>query len=317
MKAAALALLAFALAAIASAGTAAAAGGAPFQALLNSDGSGHLFVNDGTEPSWAACNPDRTSCRPFAAGGDVSTAGATPETVFWAGGEWLSPLWRGTVAATGPPAVEGAVRANELVTPVPGQWRGGWADDRDAMQLAACATPAGGDCTTLTSAAYVRGCPQGATVLDPVFAGRYLRVADRRVAADATTGFEAALSPYGEEAWPVGPITSAAVVGRIARAAAPRAIGCGPPPLVRASISAAGIASVRCGLGCRAELVGRGGGREVRRARRLAPYPLRGGGPVPALRLPRRALNELGRRRAELVLFVDGKRAARRAVPLG
>lgn len=303
----------------------AAAEWVPFQALLSSDGSGHLFVNNGSEPSWQVCAPDLSNCRPFATGGDVATTGAPSGVVFFwasgvsrAGGGWLSPIWNGNVTSLSPPSVGGTVRANELVTPVPGRWQGGWATDRDAMQLSACANPAGSDCITLTDSSYPGSCAGGSAVLDPVFVGLYLRVADRRFAADTTVAFGAVTSPYGQEAWAPGAITSVAVVGRIGPPLHPRTAKCGPPPLVRATISASAIARVRCGLGCRTSLVAKRAGRKVRRARTLRPFPLSAprNYPIPELSLPARSLSHLGQGRARVVLLVDGKRVASRTVVL-
>jgi hypothetical protein len=53
------------------------------QALLKADGSGFLFVNTPRSPmTWEVCSPSLSSCTPFGSGGELSTAGANPETVF-------------------------------------------------------------------------------------------------------------------------------------------------------------------------------------------------------------------------------------------
>lgn len=291
---------------------------APFQALLNPDGSGRLFVTNGTVPAWSVCAPDRSNCRPFATGGDITTAGAPAAVVFWAGDGWLSPIWDGNVVAVGAPSLSGTLRANELVTPIPGQWQGGWITDRDTMQMAACTTEAGDECITLTDRRYPAGCPGGAAVLDPVFAGKYLRVADRRFAADTTTTFEAVNSPYGQELWMPSPITSVAVVGRIGSSRGQRAAKCGPPPLVRATISGRGVARVRCGLGCRASLIARKGEKTRSATRSLRPFPLQAprNYPIPELRLSSKSLAAFGSGPVSAVVLVDGKRAASRTLHL-
>lgn len=297
---------------------------APFQALLNPDGSGRLFVNNGSEPSWAVCEPSLSNCRPFASGGDVTTAGAPPNVVFRAETgsltepQWVTPTWHGNVTPLAPPFVTGTIRANELVTPVPGRWQGGWSTDHDTTQLSACKSPAGGDCITLTDSRYPASCSGGAAVLDPVFVGRYLRVADRRLAADTTTTLEGVNSPYGHEVWPPTAITSVAMAGRIGPPTHARASQCGPPPLVRASISAGASARVRCGLGCHASLLAKRNGRTVQLARTLRPFPLAAptNYPIPKLSLSSRALSRLGHGRARVVVLVDGKRAADRTVVL-
>lgn len=224
--------------------------GMRMQALLKGDGSGFLFVNTPEEPmSWEACPPVLTSCTLFGSGGEIITTGAPPESVFrvtgGAGSVGLSPLWHGNVFPVTPPSVKGTVRANELVTPVPGGWSGGWENEPDFMQLSACASPAGTNCVTLTNSHYVGGCPNEAAVLDAAFVGDYLRVADRRNGAGPHPMLRYAVgSPYGLDIWAPGPRLSTAIVGRIASATGPRAARCGPPPLNSASISRESIATV-------------------------------------------------------------------------
>jgi hypothetical protein len=206
------------------------------QALLNNNGSGRLFVNTPGGPwLWEVCTAKLSSCKSFKTGRDITTVGAPPGSVFRVSGggrSGVSPLWRGRVKSVAPPAVRGVVRANELVRPIPGSWRGGWKGGSDELQLAACTTPDGHDCTTLTHSHYVDGCRNEAAVLDPFFTGYYLRVADRRLGAGPY--FVAAYAvgtPYGHEVWRRDRITAVAVVGRIAPATGPRTRQCGPPPL--------------------------------------------------------------------------------------
>jgi hypothetical protein len=292
-----------------------------FQALLNPDGSGRLFVNDGNEPEWQACAPDLSSCTPFATGGDITTDGAPPGTVFRADATSFSPLWQGDVRSLGPPSVTGAVRANQLVVPVPGEWQGGWADDYDLMQLSACTTPAADDCLALTPNWRQKECQQGAALLDPALTGRYLRVVNRRYAADTAfllIGYPA----YSHEgAVAGGPTTSVAIVDRIARATGPppKAVKCGGPALNRAVISESGIATVRCALGCRAVLVAERGTKIARVARRLPRrtmpgYPVRSAAAAPTrlLYLSPRMRDRLGPGRLRLRVKIDGLQAARR-----
>jgi len=293
---------------------------------LNPDGSGSMITNSQTNPSdevwsWEACEPDLSSCAPFATGRIVSTDGAAAETVFRVtsslGATALSPVWHGNVAATGLPSVAGTVRANELVSPVAGQWSGGWDGGGDLFQLAACMTLSGTGCTTLTHSNYPRQCPGTAVVLDPFFTGRYLRVADWRLGAGPyVMPLYAVVTPYGHRGWEPRPTVSAAVVGRIAPATRDRAASCGPPPLVEAAISRRGIATVTCGLGCRIVLIARRGTRSVRLVREVArPTPGRLRGPI-ALGIPRPKLDRLDPGRVRIVVKVNGVRAARRTTLL-
>jgi hypothetical protein len=311
-------LLAFSLAALVGAFKleAAQAERMPFQALLNPDGSGRLFTNNGSAPAWMVCSPDRSACRPFATGGDITTTGAPSNVVFWAGENWLTPTWSGNVVSAGPPSLSGTLRANELVTPVPGSWQGGWATDRDETQMSACKDWAGTNCETLTDTRYPGGCPGGAAVLDPIFTGLYLRVADRRVAADNISLLGAVGSPFGQEVWGSSPTTSIAVVGRIASSKGPRTAGCGPPPLVQVSISRKGVAQVNCSLGCRASLRAKGRGGTKKITRPLTPFPLNAASnqPIPRLSLPPSSLSALGPGQISFVVLIDGKPSASRTV---
>ena len=134
----------------------------------------------------------------------------------------------------------GTLRANERVTPGPGQWRGGWSDDYDIFQLTACESPKGLRCTTLTDLHYPHSCPYGVVVLDPQFAGSYLRVADRRIGAGAAFAMFAVGTPYGGEIWRADRITSAAIVGRIAEASEPTHDQMRPAAVDRDALSGGG-----------------------------------------------------------------------------
>lgn len=306
--------------------------GIEMQALLKDDGSGFLFVNTPQEPmTWEACSSTLTNCTPFGSGGELATAGASPVRIFrvtgGAGSIGLSPVWHGNVSSTSPPSVRGSVRANELVTPVPGGWGGGWGgDEPDFMQLSACPTPTGENCVTLTHSHYAASCANEAAVLDPAFVGDYLRVADRRNGAGPhIVPLYGVGSPYGLDIWTAGPRTSAAIVGRIAPAQHRRTARCGPPPLNAAAISKRGVAIVECRLGCRTVLIAKHKRRRARVVRRLPrkralprrlgerPIPLRG---PAALRPPRRFSAPLGHRRVRVIVKIDGRQAARRTVRL-
>lgn len=290
---------------------------------LAGDGSGLMRAHalrdqPGRTWSWEACEPNLTACAPFGTGTEVATAGAEPGTLFRAtasdGLTAVSPLWHGKLESLAPPAVAGTVTANALVTAQAGTWRGGWEGERDLLQLAACLSPSGTSCTTLTDTQYHSGCGEGAALIDPGFAGRHLRVANTRI--DAGTAFLAyALdSPYGGTAWPAGPLTAVAVVGQIAAAPGPPTSACGPPALTRAAISKRGVATVSCGFGCRAVLIGKRGRRQARAIRTIAPAASLAEVPEVTLRLPRRDLSRLGIGRAGFTLRVDGKLLSGRAV---
>lgn len=309
----------------ASCSSAMAAESAKIQPVLNPDGSGKMVVNSQTNPedetwSWESCTVDLKTCAPFAHGRIVETAGAPVPTVFRAissrGAIALSPQWNGRVESTAPPSVLGAPRANELVVPVAGQWRGGWDEDVDWTQLAACEGPDDEGCTTLTDRHYVGGCSNGGAVIDPMFTGMYLRVADRRVPANTPELAYAVSSPYGPNIWRPSPTVSVAIVGRIRAATGPAASGCGPSPLVKASISRRGVATVRCELDCRASLVARQGRRKARVSRKLAPPKSPRKGAIPELRFTQQRLRRFGPGRIRLVVKVNGKSFANRTVSL-
>jgi hypothetical protein len=303
--------------------SAAASNSASVQAVLNRDGSGTMVVNSQANPSaetwsWRACAPDGSACATFATGREASTGPAKPNTVFVAsandGATARSPVWHGNVAATSPPSVNGAVRANALVTPLAGGWSGGWDADADLMQLAACTNPDGTNCTALTNPPYYQGCARAAAVIDVAFTGRYLRVADQRLGAGTVFAAIALRSPYGSQTWAPGPTTSVAVLGRIAPATGPRAAACGPPALLSATLSRQGVASVRCSVSCSIVL-------QARRSSRLHSYRVRLERALPAagtatIRLPTEALRRLGRGRVGFSVEIDGTPFAARTVNL-
>lgn len=207
---------------------------------LNSDGSSEMAAWGNGPWSWQACTgPGATDCAPFGSGQSIGTGTAPPGTVFVATSSdhtATSPEWQGNVVSMSQPGVEGAVRANAEVTPTLGTWTGGWASSvgtGDTTQLAACAKADGTGCTSLTDDGYIYGCPRGGAVIDPLFTGWYLRVADRRYQSNYPSTLIMIVSwwPYGAPIWQAGPTTSVAVVGRIGPAIGPRVTSCGGPPL--------------------------------------------------------------------------------------
>jgi hypothetical protein len=293
-------------------------------ALLNIDGSGRLYVSSPPGPfspdwSWEACTSDLSTCQPFATGGDIGTGSASPHTVFRVskGSAFgLSPVWRGNLGVMTPPSVSGAIRANELVTPNSAIWSGGWDGDFDRTQLAACATPTGEACLSLTEPKYVRGCRQEGTVLDPAFTGKYLRIADSRYGPGTLFTLEAAVSPFGHAIWKASGSTSVAMLGRIKQATGRRSAKCGPPPLTEASISAEGVATIGCGLGCHAMLIAKRGKVRARAIRKVPPTRPLGFERSLTLKLSPRALKRVGPGGVHMTVKIDDRQAATRTVLL-
>ena len=290
------------------------------QVLIEDDGAGRIFANTGQFWNWEACTADLSSCAPYGSGRDLRVAGVPPGTVFRLNGSTVSPEWLGDLAPISVPTVSGLVRANEMVTPLAGSWRGGWVGSADRLQLAACPTPAGEGCTTLTHLKFPGECPGGAAVIDPHFTGQYLRVADRRIGpGPIIETLEAVTSPYSFGAWPAFGSTSAAVVGIIEPAARPRTDTCGPPPLGKGKgrVLETGEARANCIVACSATLVAKRGRLRQRVTRKLVASPGADLGSVLAvatLRIPGRALARLGAGKTLFVLRVGGTPVARRAV---
>lgn len=290
------------------------------QALLDDNGSGWLFVNNGSGGpwSWEACSSDLARCAPFDRGRKITTAGARPGAVFRVrsvnGGTGQSPTWHGRVAEVDPPSVNGFIRANELVRASPARWRGGWEGDFDHIQLSACTTRSGKGCTSITDPKYIRGCKGWATVLEPRFAGYYLRVADRRYGVGTVFPLNAVSSPYGHPIWRTDEITAVATVGRIAPPRGVERADCDSPLLLRASISSDGTALVRCIPGCRAVLIVRRARRSARIVRNLA--PARGTRDVSKLTVPSRTLARIGCGRCRMTVRVNDGPVIQRTVLL-
>ena len=289
----------------------------PFQALLNQDGSGHIFMNDGRTPSWEVCKPGPTECRPFATG-NFNTNGAPAGSVFWGGGNLITPLWKGNLRSVAPPTVQGEVRANEIVTPVAGEWAGGWETDFDRVSLSICKTVSGGRCLQINHEEPLRrSCgPDEAALLDPAFAGRYLRVVDHRYGT-GTISVGVGHPPYYPLDINPAPTVSVAVVGRIGRPHGPPAQDCGPPPLFSASIAADGSAKVSCTLlACRAVLTARcsaGGAKAIRRLSPSGYYDTK----TAMLRLSVSAVERLEGCRAKARIRINGSLLAQRRVHVG
>lgn len=198
---------------------------------LAPNGLGRLAVEPGGSWRWDTCR--RRVCSAFKHGYEIDTKGARPGSAFRIRGRGqfdLSPRWAGRVRSVAPPSVEGVVRVNELVRPVPGRWRGGWVGGKNRLQLAACVTADARQCTSLTDPHFINGCEHEAAVLEPAFAGQYLRVANRRFGPDPIREFAYAVSaPFGAAVWPRNRTTAVAIVGRIEAATGPRAAPCGAP----------------------------------------------------------------------------------------
>jgi len=290
------------------------------QALVNPDGTGRLLANYGTAPwLWEACRPNFASCAPFGKRDrTVEKVDAPPGTIFRVeseGATGVSPEWRGRVTQLKPPSVEGLIRANEFVSPVPGRWGGGWDGEFSQMQLSACATSAGQECIPLTNTHYARSCAGSASfTLDARFTGSYLRVAERRVGAGPPVEpAYGVTSPNVGEVWGRSRITSVAILGQIAPAVSPYPGECGPPPPGRAFISRQGIALVECPGGCRAALIGSRSGRQVRIERSVPEHDALLVPPPTSLRLPLRTLKGTGTVR--LIVQLDGEQVAQRTIP--
>jgi hypothetical protein len=343
------------LAALASLLVAAPAGAvesASVTPFLNADGSGSLSVGSQTNPpgetwSWDVCAADGTSCVPFATGSTISTAGASPNTVFQAtasdGPTATSPVWGGNLVSISLPSVGGSIRANALVTPNPGGWTGGWPADYHQTQLAACTDVLGTQCITLTDTHFAGGCIGGAAVIDPAFTGRYLRVADHIVGPNEVTPDYSVSSPYSSAIWAADSRTSVAMVGQIAAATGPPTATCavpydggaGPPvtspgpapatpspgpvvpapsgaarhqPSATATLSASGVAVVHARAKCSVTVEASRGRTHVHVTHTLAASK------TMDIRLPAALLRRLGSGRVVFSVLVNGIRRTTRVV---
>lgn len=205
-------------------------GRAPIQALLETDGQGKLYDDQGAS-SWWAC-PKGAECDPFGTGQDISTGTSVSGTVFLASDPLtqeiaVSPTWEGNIELATPPSVSGEIAANTLVKAVSATWSGGWQGDFDQLTLAACETPTGNDCTTLTDWEFDGTCQSGSAVIDPAFAGYYLAVTDHVYGPGTAFAGVGHPSPYHSTALESGPTVATSVVGRIAPATGPSEATCG------------------------------------------------------------------------------------------
>jgi hypothetical protein len=296
------------------------------EVFLEGNGSGGMIASSNVEAppgetfSWQACASDEMGCAPFASGQKVGTADAGPDTVFMvtpsAAPAERSPIWNGNVTASTPPSVRGQVRANTLVTPVPGTWNGGWAGDLNRTELAECRNPDGTGCSALTDLGGA-ACAHEAVVLDPAFTGRYLRIADQTYAADVPVDEDAEDSlTFLGFVWPRGPTTSVAVLGRIAPATGPRTDHCGPAPRAlgsepSATLSKQNVATIRCPSACTIVLRADRGPKRIEVTRTLAEW-----GTV-TVGLSPHSLLRLGKGRAVLSVEVDGAVLVRRTLAVG
>jgi hypothetical protein len=300
-----------------------ALGAQSFRVLLNLDGSGRVFMNYGSTPAWSACAPDLTACRPFAVG-SFDTAGAAPGTVFSAGAEMTTPLWKGNLAEVSSPSVQGEIRGNSVVAPVAASWAGGWEGDYDSLSLLICTTAAGEHCLAVNEEGRRPfeecGAP-GATRIDPLFAGRYLEVVDRRYSRGAVFAGVGHPAYYPVAKVEPGATVATAVVGRIAPASGPPSIACGPPRLWNASIAEDGSAEAECHVvSCQATLIAKRGRRRARLKRTLPGTPLgyvgtlTDGDEATRLRLRPAAIERLKGGPIAVAVEIDGTIAARRTV---
>jgi hypothetical protein len=211
------------------------------------------------------------------------------------------------------------IRANEFISPVSARWSGGWKGEFSEMQLSACATSAGEDCTTLTDLHYVRSCAASASfTLDARFTGSYLRVADSRIGVGPPVEPSYAVnSPYGDEVWGRSVSTSVAVVGQIAPAVHPYPGECGPPSPGGAFISKRGVALIDCPGGCRAALIAGRNRRHARIMRSLRPQNTLIVAPPAKLRVPHNTLVRIGARSVWLAVEIDGEQVAQRTIRVG
>jgi hypothetical protein len=274
---------------------------------------------------WEACTAQLTECRPWARGRRAETLSAPAGTIFRVrdseGESGISPEWRGPLTELTPPRVVGSIEANGYVSPVPGLWAGGWGEEYPRMQLSACETEAGDGCVSITSPHFTRvGCSFSASfLLNPIFSGWYLRVADKQDGGEHAEAGYGVFSPSGatwgfDEVWGRSRTTSVAVVGQIGPAANPSAGECGPPPAPAATISADGVARVECAGGCGVVLAGARKGRQQLVSRRIPAQSALTPFPALEMQLSTKAEANLGIGVIQLTVEVDGKPLARRAI---
>jgi hypothetical protein len=275
--------------------------------------------------SWEACSTKLAECKPWDHGPQTETLSAPAGTVFRVrnstGETGVSPEWRGPLKQLASPQVAGAIQANGYVSPVPGRWDGGWRGEPAEMQLAACETESGFGCVSITSPYFFRqGCSNSASFyLNPIFAGRYLRVADKQTGGPHSEAGYQVGSPSGvtwgfDRVWVASRTVSIAMVGQIAPAVSAPAGECGPPPVPVATISADGVARVECGGGCSAALLGTRDGRKELVTGYIGEQNLLHPQAPLELQLSRAKLASLGAGKVRLVIEIDGQRLATRTL---
>ncbi|CAB4917269.1 unannotated protein [freshwater metagenome] len=164
------------------------------QHLLAADGSPSLVANrspvGGAPARWRVCDPE---CGPIVAEGPTfspgpTAAGTTFEATTTGTDGAVSSVrsrpWGGQVAVVGPPTVTGEVRIGRVVTAAGGTWTGGWGDDRGVPALRACRTPAATDCRFFGPRDVLGSARQGASAIDPAFAGWYVGAYEQRHARE-------------------------------------------------------------------------------------------------------------------------------------
>jgi len=309
------------LVALMSGGTLAhASGPIHIQALIEPSGLGRLFANNGRGPwRWEACSPDLASCESVGDGREVRAIGRPPGSVFrvkTGAGMGLSPEWRGSLRKLKPPGVTGTVEVNGYVSPIPAEWRGGWAGEDSQMQLAACLDPSGASCVSLTDPHFVRSCGKSASfAIESRFAGYFLRVADRRAGVGpALEPPYAVSSPNGGEVWRQSRNTAVGYVGKIEPSSEASPGECGPAANPTASISSSGAAQVECQGGCQAILLASNGPHRATAVETLpeeSPLLL---SPPSELRIARSAFPRLMPGPIRLVVELDGAVFAQRTI---
>ncbi|MDQ6750310.1 MAG: hypothetical protein M3Z33_06120 [Actinomycetota bacterium] len=165
------------------------------------------------------------ACQPYDDGdGDhqvLVVRDESPGTVFAATQDGVmvrSEPWRGRLRASGPPRVAGKVRVGRVVRPVAAAWQGGWGQERDWLQLQACRTARGDGCVVILDEIKYGSCRSGGGRRLPArYAGRWLRVVDRRIGQIQPFTLEGYSVPEGVRPHRPGPSgIAAAVVGKIA-----------------------------------------------------------------------------------------------------
>jgi hypothetical protein len=297
---------------------------AEVSATLTEAGGGQLIANGASNApeqtwTWQLCNAAGEACTPFGSGREIETGAAPGGVTFRAtsntGLSALSPVWSGPLLPAAAPLVVGTLHANRLIGLARGGWAGGWAGDFERTQLSACPAADGVGCVALAGTNFGEGCPDRGTVIDPDFAGWYLRVASVVYGPNTSFALPGLTTlfgpwPYGDSVWRAGPNTTVIVIARIGAATGPRSASCGPPALVpglpprvavrvhSAWLEADGTATVQCFGICTVDLHASAHHRYVA-AHSSSRGELR-------LRIPPCRLSRLGHGPIRYTLFIDG-----------